>query len=209
MNTLKLAKFITEKLIPFGDSTFPGMRAKTLQRVNLYLEQFQKENIRPVRFFCQECGKELFEGMNLEDESFNTLKVFLHLTKMCDDCLMDDLQESGSIISSGTIEIPEEVDERPAGSVGECETTTCKYHYEGWCKNYGHVDSKKCINHSDKLKIEETTTKQIENESFKEMMEDDLNLDSNEEDYCAEWDCDYNNDSVCSIDVCIKNKKED
>ena len=52
-------------------------------------------NIRPIRFYCQQCGKELFEDMNYNDYKKDTLEYYLlHATKKCSDCLLKDIQKT-------------------------------------------------------------------------------------------------------------------
>ena len=51
-------------------------------------------SVRPVRFYCQRCGKELFEDMNYNDYKKDTLEYYLHATKKCSDCLLEDIQKT-------------------------------------------------------------------------------------------------------------------
>lgn len=48
-------------------------------------------NLRPIRFYCKRCGKELFKNMNYSDYGDYTLSYFLSITK-CSDCLLIGLQ---------------------------------------------------------------------------------------------------------------------
>ena len=46
--------------------------------------------IRPIRFYCQRCGKELFSGVNLDKQERVTIGAYLNDTYACDDCLLKE-----------------------------------------------------------------------------------------------------------------------
>jgi len=47
---------------------------------------------RPIRFFCTECGKELWTGMDYEMHEQETLGEILRSLK-CSDCILKDINE--------------------------------------------------------------------------------------------------------------------
>lgn len=95
MNNIELTKRITEKLVDFENTT-SGFKSIVFKKVNDCISQFQKENIRAIRFYCQQCGKELFEGIDLDSISSEKIELYLMRTKYCDDCLLDDIRSSQS-----------------------------------------------------------------------------------------------------------------
>jgi len=53
-------------------------------------------NYKQIRFYCKECGKELFEDMDLEDPIHlrNTIEGMLFYTNECTDCSMRKIRDS-------------------------------------------------------------------------------------------------------------------
>lgn len=47
---------------------------------------------RPIRFYCQKCGKELFEGIDLNEHINDTIGGFILASGKCDDCLLQEIR---------------------------------------------------------------------------------------------------------------------
>lgn len=55
-----------------------------------------KNEIRPIRFYCPECGKELWEMVDYNDIANDTIGQIL-ITLLCSDCLLLKLKEGDSV----------------------------------------------------------------------------------------------------------------
>jgi uncharacterized protein with PIN domain len=51
-----------------------------------------KYKIRPIRFFCPKCGKEMWQGVKFEDIGMHTIKSLL-ATLICSDCLLKQIKK--------------------------------------------------------------------------------------------------------------------
>ena len=49
--------------------------------------------LRPIRFFCTECGKELWESAKYEQMTFETIEEILH-TLICSDCMLEEIYKT-------------------------------------------------------------------------------------------------------------------
>ena len=57
-----------------------------------------ENKIRPIQFFCQACGEELFQGMDYAENDY-TLSYFLIATKYCSNCFLDEIRDEKDLIS--------------------------------------------------------------------------------------------------------------
>lgn len=48
---------------------------------------------RPIRFFCTECGKEMWELAKYEQMEFETIEEILN-TLICSDCLLEETHKT-------------------------------------------------------------------------------------------------------------------
>ena len=52
--------------------------------------------IRPIRFFCPHCGKEMWELSDLENQKQYTIEHILKLLDAgCSDCLLKNMRNAG------------------------------------------------------------------------------------------------------------------
>lgn len=47
---------------------------------------------RPIRFFCTECGKEMWEHLDYEEKKDETIEELLYML-ICSDCMMNSLKK--------------------------------------------------------------------------------------------------------------------
>ena len=55
-----------------------------------------KDEIRPIKFYCTECGKEIWEMLEYDDIINDTIGHILN-TLICSDCLLLKLKEGDSV----------------------------------------------------------------------------------------------------------------
>lgn len=80
-----------QKLLP---DEFYDELMQTLKAIQVEAKvKVQIADIRPVRFYCQECGKELFDMIDFTEYTIS-IKEFLNTSKQCSDCELKSIQSN-------------------------------------------------------------------------------------------------------------------